>query len=83
MASMTPGDVNAFLHETRIGKLSYLHPDGQPTIVPIWFEWDERERSTGLSGSSKSRTSTWTASKRPGSGGRSTELHGLERSGPK
>jgi PPOX class probable F420-dependent enzyme len=37
---MTPADVDAFLRETRIGKLSYLHPGGQPTIVPIWFEWD-------------------------------------------
>jgi PPOX class probable F420-dependent enzyme len=40
MASMSPSETDAFLRETRIGKLAYLHEDGQPTIVPIWFEWD-------------------------------------------
>ena len=37
---MSHADIDAFLRETRIGKLSYLHPGGHPTIVPIWFEWD-------------------------------------------
>jgi len=40
MASMSPAEVETFLRETRIGKLAYLHPDGMPTVVPIWFEWD-------------------------------------------
>ncbi|MFN8617607.1 MAG: PPOX class F420-dependent oxidoreductase [Dehalococcoidia bacterium] len=40
MASMSPGEIDAFLRETRIGKLAYLHAGGQPTVVPIWFEWD-------------------------------------------
>jgi PPOX class probable F420-dependent enzyme len=40
MASMSPDEVETFLRETRIGKLAYLHADGMPTIVPIWFEWD-------------------------------------------
>lgn len=40
MASMTAADADAFLRETRIGKLAYLQGDGRPTIVPIWFEWD-------------------------------------------
>ena len=40
MASMSPAEVETFLRETRIGKLAYLHADGMPTIVPIWFEWD-------------------------------------------
>jgi len=37
---MTTAAADAFLRETRIGKLAYLHADGTPTIVPIWFEWD-------------------------------------------
>lgn len=40
MASMSPSEVEAFLRETRIGKLAYSQANGQPTIVPIWFEWD-------------------------------------------
>lgn len=40
MTSMTPTEIDTFLRETRIGKLAYLHADGTPTIVPIWFEWD-------------------------------------------
>ncbi len=40
MASMTPSDRDAFLRETRIAKLAYLQAEGQPTIVPVWFEWD-------------------------------------------
>ena len=40
MASISPAEIDVFLRETRIGKLAYLHPGGQPTIVPIWFEWD-------------------------------------------
>ena len=40
MASMTPSDRDAFLRETRIAKLAYLQAGGQPTIVPVWFEWD-------------------------------------------
>lgn len=37
---MSPAETDAFLRETRIGKLAYLHAGGQPTVVPIWFEWD-------------------------------------------
>lgn len=37
---MSPADVDAFLRETRIAKLAYLHADATPTIIPIWFEWD-------------------------------------------
>lgn len=40
MAEMSPGDIHAFLGETRIAKLAYLQPGGAPAIVPIWFEWD-------------------------------------------
>jgi PPOX class probable F420-dependent enzyme len=37
---MTPAQRDAFLRETRIAKLATLNPDGSPTIVPVWFEWD-------------------------------------------
>ena len=40
MSEMSPDDIHAFLRETRIAKLAYLQPDGAPTIVPVWFEWD-------------------------------------------
>lgn len=40
MTSMPPAELEAFLRETRIAKLAYLHADGSPTIVPVWFEWD-------------------------------------------
>ncbi len=40
---MTPDERDAFLRETRIGKLATLKADGSPTIVPIWFEWDGAE----------------------------------------
>lgn len=40
MTSMEPAALEAFLRETRIAKLAYLHANGSPTIVPIWFEWD-------------------------------------------
>lgn len=37
---MTPEQRDAFLRETRIAKLATLYPDGSPSVVPIWFEWD-------------------------------------------
>lgn len=37
---MSQPEADAFLRETRIGKLAYLQAGGQPTVVPIWFEWD-------------------------------------------
>ena len=40
---MTPAQYDAFLRETRIAKLATLNPDGSPTIVPVWFEWDSTE----------------------------------------
>lgn len=40
MAQMTPEQADAFLRETRIGKLATLNADGSPTIAPIWYEWD-------------------------------------------
>lgn len=40
MPEMTPAEADAFLRETRIAKVAYLHADGSPTAVPVWFEWD-------------------------------------------
>ena len=40
MASMSEGETDAFLRETRIAKLAYLTVTGAPTIVPIWYAWD-------------------------------------------
>lgn len=40
MPEMTAAEADAFLRETRIAKLAYLHADGAPTAVPVWFEWD-------------------------------------------
>ncbi len=42
MAEMTATQRDTFLRETRIAKLATLHPDGSPTVVPVWFEWDGR-----------------------------------------
>ena len=43
MARMTPEQRAAFLAEARIAKLVTLYPDGSPTAVPVWFEWDGRQ----------------------------------------
>lgn len=40
MPDMSPATRDAFLQETRIAKLAYLHGSGAPTMVPLWFEWD-------------------------------------------
>src|SRR5487761_2686608 len=40
MAEMTATQRDTFLRETRIAKLATLQPDGSPTVVPVWFEWD-------------------------------------------
>ena len=40
MASMSEGEADVFLRETRIAKLAYITTSGAPTIVPIWYEWD-------------------------------------------
>jgi PPOX class probable F420-dependent enzyme len=59
MASMSSAEVDAFLKETRIGKLAYLATGGGPTIVPIWFEWDgEVARIFTSAGSRKVRRIT-------------------------
>ena len=40
MAAMTPEQRDAFLGETRIGKLATLNEEGAPTVIPIWYDWD-------------------------------------------
>ena len=37
---MTQDQLDTFLRETRIAKITYLEPDGMPMVVPVWFEWD-------------------------------------------
>jgi PPOX class probable F420-dependent enzyme len=37
---MAKADLDRFLDRPRIGKLVTLRPDGSPTVVPIWYEWD-------------------------------------------
>ena len=40
MASMTPDQMDAFLARTRQAILLTTTPDGSPTGVPVWFDWD-------------------------------------------
>ena len=43
MAEMTVEQRDAFLKETRIGKLVTLYADGRPAVVPVWYEWDGKD----------------------------------------
>ena len=36
---MTPGEVEAFLRQPRMGSLITMRADGRPTAAPLWFEW--------------------------------------------
>jgi PPOX class probable F420-dependent enzyme len=36
---MTPGQVEAFLRQPRMGSLITMRADGRPTAAPLWFEW--------------------------------------------
>jgi PPOX class probable F420-dependent enzyme len=40
VSRMEKAALDAFLSVPRIGKLVTLRPDGSPTVVPIWFDWD-------------------------------------------
>jgi PPOX class probable F420-dependent enzyme len=45
MTAMTREQRESFLREPRIAVLVSLNPDGAPTGIPVWFEWDgERAR---------------------------------------
>ena len=43
MARMSRGQVDEYLRSPRIAKLVTLYPDGSPTVVPVWYEWDGQE----------------------------------------
>lgn len=36
---MTPGQVEAFLRQPRMGSLITMRAGGRPTAAPLWFEW--------------------------------------------
>ncbi|HEY4668399.1 MAG TPA: PPOX class F420-dependent oxidoreductase [Tepidiformaceae bacterium] len=40
---MSRGQVDEYLRAPRIAKLVTLYPDGSPTVVPVWYEWDGQE----------------------------------------
>jgi len=40
MPAMTDHQRDEFLKTPRIAKLVTLYPDGSPTVVPVWYEWD-------------------------------------------
>src|SRR5262245_57108388 len=37
---MTTAQRDAFLQQARIATFISLNPDGSPTAVPVWHEWD-------------------------------------------
>jgi PPOX class probable F420-dependent enzyme len=39
MPSMTEEELDAFLHEPHLARLSTINPDGTPHTMPIWYEW--------------------------------------------
>jgi PPOX class probable F420-dependent enzyme len=40
VAQMTTEQRDAFLQQPRIATFISLNPDGSPTAVPVWYEWD-------------------------------------------
>lgn len=40
--SMTEDEVDAFLTEERVMRLSTIDDDGWPAVVPVWFVWHDR-----------------------------------------
>lgn len=49
---MKKGQRDAFLAGTRIATLVSLNPEGSPTGVPVWFEWDGKTATVFTSGTS-------------------------------
>jgi hypothetical protein len=37
--AMTPGEVDAFLHEQRTARVATVAGDGSPHVVPLWYVW--------------------------------------------
>jgi Pyridoxamine 5'-phosphate oxidase len=40
MAPLTKEGLEAFLAEPHIARLGVVTPEGDPYVVPIWYEWD-------------------------------------------
>lgn len=49
---MSKSQREAFLSGARIATLVSLNPDGSPTGVPVWFEWDGKTATVFTSGTS-------------------------------
>ncbi len=52
MTGMTDSQRDAFLAGARIATLVSLNPDGSPTAVPVWFEWDGKTATVFTSATS-------------------------------
>ena len=42
---LTPAEQRAFFARPLIARLATVRADGSPYVVPLWFEWDERDGS--------------------------------------
>ena len=49
---MSDSQRDTFLSEARIATIVSLNPDGSPTAVPVWFEWDGKTATVFTSGTS-------------------------------
>jgi PPOX class probable F420-dependent enzyme len=49
---MSKSQREAFLSEARIATLVSLNPNGSPTGVPVWFDWDGKTATVFTSGTS-------------------------------
>ena len=43
MPPMTDAELDAFLSEPHVARLSTINPDGTPHTMPIWYEWRDGE----------------------------------------
>jgi len=37
--SLTPGELDRFLAESRTARVATVGPEGEPHVVPLWFVW--------------------------------------------
>jgi PPOX class probable F420-dependent enzyme len=42
---LTDAEKRVFFQRPLIARLGTVDPDGAPYVVPVWFEWDERDGS--------------------------------------
>lgn len=38
--ALSPGEIDGLLQGTAVARLATIDPDGYPSIVPVWIEWD-------------------------------------------